>query len=622
MIEEKTKPHYPESFGKVSSHWKLIRDSVKKGPAEDLKVVDKKQPRNVGHGVHPLRNIPSEEGIETVVYNSFNGNYVCISPEGEVTLCLPSGYKEGFNKYLSQPICGVVYAAKTRQFVGWGKDENIKVFQQNFKVISVTSTVSQIHCGIFNDSTNEIITGGTGNITCWSFRYGAKFLLQRKVITEQIPKSCIISHMCLEDTPSRTQRSFAAYDNNIIAHTLLDGTCVAHYKDLHSREITAVLFFNPLKYLITAARDGSIKVWDDTGNVKIIFIGHLKAVNTLAIYPFGSYIMSGSSDNTIRVWSLDMSDEVNRIHTNQPNSSLVLQVPGRMVCICSDATVRLISPGSGACVTTLLVPGMQTIADVTCAAADNLLFALLVNGAILKASTLTNPCKIMEEWKKEDTGGEDFPSTCNCLCLYEYVVEDKLENDAWGGLVSNLQSRQSSYDRTLLLGGCAHREEVVAMVANPTVDQVISAGMDNSIKVWRLFPFAEEALAPLMTFYCQETPRHLSVAHHRLCVALHEPATASYNIVVFKTTQKDRFDHNNDNDHTDEITGVASCPKMRLFASCGLDGSLRIWDEANNLLRVITLNATPTSLSFCSQKGDLLVGIGNHLHKIEYATCK
>ncbi|XP_048577146.1 uncharacterized protein LOC5521505 isoform X2 [Nematostella vectensis] len=684
MIEEKTKPHYPESFGKVSSHWKLIRDSVKKGPAEDLKVVDKKQPRNVGHGVHPLRNIPSEEGIETVVYNSFNGNYVCISPEGEVTLCLPSGYKEGFNKYLSQPICGVVYAAKTRQFVGWGKDENIKLMTENFKVISVTSTVSQIHCGIFNDSTNEIITGGTGNITCWSFRYGAKFLLQRKVITEQIPKSCIISHMCLEDTPSRTQRSFAAYDNNIIAHTLLDGTCVAHYKDLHSREITAVLFFNPLKYLITAARDGSIKVWDDTGNVKIIFIGHLKAVNTLAIYPFGSYIMSGSSDNTIRVWSLDMSDEVNRIHTNQPvkglgsvvgkdnlfsfcRNSLDLwkiehvhsvfttigckvksirntthpRVPGRMVCICSDATVRLISPGSGACVTTLLVPGMQTIADVTCAAADNLLFALLVNGAILKASTLTNPCKIMEEWKKEDTG---VPSTCNCLCLYEYVVEDKLENDAWGGLVSNLQSRQSSYDRTLLLGGCvdgtivvfdwqsrktpgrvsfqieAHREEVVAMVANPTVDQVISAGMDNSIKVWRLFPFAEEALAPLMTFYCQETPRHLSVAHHRLCVALHEPATASYNIVVFKTTQKDRFDHNNDNDHTDEITGVASCPKMRLFASCGLDGSLRIWDEANNLLRVITLNATPTSLSFCSQKGDLLVGIGNHLHKIEYAT--
>ena len=62
--------------------------------------------------------------------------------------------------------------------------------------------------------------------------------------------------------------------------------------------------------------------------------------------------------------------------------------------------------------------------------------------------------------------------------------------------------------------------------------------LDNTVKIWRLFPFAQEALAPLMTLFCQETPRHLSVAHHRLCVAFHEPATASYNIGVFKTTQK------------------------------------------------------------------------------------
>lgn len=63
---------------------------------------------------------------------------------------------------------------------------------------------------------------------------------------------------------------------------------------------------------------------------------------------------------------------------------------------------------------------------------------------------------------------------------------------------------------------------------------------DHVIKIWRLFPFAQEALAPLMTLYCHETPRLLTVAHHKLCAAFHEPATASYNIVVFKTTQKSK----------------------------------------------------------------------------------
>ena len=71
------------------------------------------------------------------------------------------------------------------------------------------------------------------------------------------------------------------------------------------------------QYLVTAAKDGSIKVWDDKGNIKIIFVGHLKAVNTLAVYPFGTYIMSGSSDCTMRIWSLDTADEVDRISTEK-----------------------------------------------------------------------------------------------------------------------------------------------------------------------------------------------------------------------------------------------------------------------------------------------------------------
>ena len=62
-----------------------------------------------------------------------------------------------------------------------------------------------------------------------------------------MPSASTISLLCLEDTPSRSQKCFAVYHNNVIIYNLLNGSCVGHLKELHPREITAVLFFNPLK---------------------------------------------------------------------------------------------------------------------------------------------------------------------------------------------------------------------------------------------------------------------------------------------------------------------------------------------------------------------------------------
>ena len=47
-------------------------------------------------------------------------------------------------------------------------------------------------------------------------------------------------------------------------------------------------------------------------------------------------------------------------------------MPLRLVCTCSDAAVRLLSPGSGECITTMLLPSMSIIADVAYAAAESM----------------------------------------------------------------------------------------------------------------------------------------------------------------------------------------------------------------------------------------------------------
>lgn len=61
---------------------------------------------------------------------------------------------------------------------------------------------------------------------------------------------------------------------------------------------------------------------------------------------------------------------------------------------------------------------------------------------------------------------------------------------------------------------------------------------------------------------------------------------------------------------------------MRLFATVSLDATVRIWDESNRLKRVMKLNATPSALCFCSERGDIMVAFGNSVHRIKYAKCK
>lgn len=56
----------------------------------------------------------------------------------------------------------------------------------------------------------------------------------------------------------------------------------------------------------------SVKVWDNDWCVKMVFVGHSQSVSSLAIYPHGPLFISASRDCTIRVWSMETCDEVDK----------------------------------------------------------------------------------------------------------------------------------------------------------------------------------------------------------------------------------------------------------------------------------------------------------------------
>lgn len=49
----------------------------------------------------------------------------------------------------------------------------------------------------------------------------------------------------------------------------------------------------------------------------------------------------------------------------------------------------------------------------------------------------------------------------------------------------------------------------------------------------------------------------------------------------------ERYDHSPDEDHTDDLTGLTSSARLNFFASSSKDGTIRIWNQENSLIRYL-----------------------------------
>jgi len=122
-------------------------------------------------------------------------------------------------------------------------------------------------------------------------------------------------------------------------------------------------------------------------------------------------------------------------------------------------------------------------------------------------------------------------------------------------------------------------------------------------------------------FNPSEPTTHVAFSRQKLCAVTQNPERASYQIGIFLTRNTEKAEyiaHDHGMDHTDEVTAMATCAKLRLIASASMDRSIRIWSENGQLIRILRLNDMAHSLCFSTHRGDLLVGMGNNIHIINH----
>ncbi len=133
--------------------------------------------------------------------------------------------------------------------------------------------------------------------------------------------------------------------------------------------------------------------------------------------------------------------------------------------------------------------------------------------------------------------------------------------------------------------------------------QIECGYLDLIIRIWRVFPYAVESLLVVRSIFCALPPVHLTVVRNSLAVAFRDESTLNHSLMVYNLENNgriiimmknrlretfcliERFDHPPENDHCDKISAISGCSKLKLIATGSFDGTVRIWNGKNQLIR-------------------------------------
>ena len=120
----------------------------------------------------------------------------------------------------------------------------------------------------------------------------------------------------------------------------------------HSYLVLSVAFSPDGTRLVSGSADNSVRLWDaESGACLRVFMGHSNEVLSVAFSPDGTRLVSGSNDDSVRLWDAE-SGVCLRVLTGHSNSvlSVAFSPDGtRLVSGSWDNSVRLWDAESGAC---------------------------------------------------------------------------------------------------------------------------------------------------------------------------------------------------------------------------------------------------------------------------------
>ncbi|KAF9556970.1 WD40 repeat-like protein [Agrocybe pediades] len=274
-------------------------------------------------------------------------------------------------------------------------------------------------------------------------------------------------------------------DTSMVAVGCLEG--VIYIWDIHARTticgplvghtdcVSALVFSQDGKKLISGSRDRTIQIWDvDTGNLMAgPFEGHIHIISSLALSSDGTKLISGSYDQSVRLWN---------VLTNENNIAPPCQNVTRSICTVAwslDGT-RIASGQWDGTIAVWSAQNGEAVIEPFHHSTDIMSIAFSPDSSTISAGT-DDGNVVSWDVRTGEMVGEPIQGHSMPAISVAYSPD--------GSMIAS-----GSRDHTIIIRDCStgkmignplyHNDQLNSVAFAPDSDRLVSGGDDGSIYVW------------------------------------------------------------------------------------------------------------------------------------------
>jgi len=196
-------------------------------------------------------------------------------------------------------VTSVAFSPKTTMLASGGKDKKIRLWNPLFGkfIRSMTGSTGSIHTINFSPDGKLLVTGGGDRVLrIWDVSKG-------DVIKSMIEHSAAINYV--EFSQDGSMIVSAGHDKKICVWNSKTGGRLRTNKN-HIKSVNFSGFLPESNAIISGSDDGSVSIWDfERKRSSFIIKDHPHALTSLDITHNGSHIVAGSENQTISLWCLN-----------------------------------------------------------------------------------------------------------------------------------------------------------------------------------------------------------------------------------------------------------------------------------------------------------------------------